>query len=127
MSQIHALVIDDNAQNLKVLVQLLQRHGIVCTDVLNPNLLPDLLPELAAVDLVFLDLEMPGMNGYAAKDLLREHLGDTPIIACTVHVSEMNAVLDMGFDGFIGKPLERERFADQIARILAGEQVWERM
>lgn len=127
MSQKHALVIDDNNQNLKVLAQLLSKQGVTTTEVSVPTRLESLLPTLPAVDVVFLDLEMPGLDGYHAKDLIRTHLGDTPIIAYTVHVSEITVVRDMGFDGFLPKPLDSVRFPNQLARILNGEQVWERV
>jgi two-component system, cell cycle response regulator DivK len=123
----HALVIDDNAQNLRVLVHLLTKLGVTCTEVLYSNTLPEVLATLESVDVVFLDLEMPYINGYEAKDLLRSHLSGVTIIACTVHISEIHVVLDMGFDGFIGKPLDKDRFPDQLERILSGEPVWERM
>jgi two-component system cell cycle response regulator DivK len=32
---------------------------------------------------------------------------------------------DAGFDGFLGKPLNRKRFPDQVRRIINGESVWE--
>jgi two-component system cell cycle response regulator DivK len=37
----------------------------------------------------------------------------------------MNKARASGFDGFLGKPLDADRFPDQIRRILAGEPVWE--
>jgi CheY-like chemotaxis protein len=78
------------------------------------------------VDVVFLDLEMPGMDGYETHAWLRDRLKGVPIIAYTVHVSEMNVVKQRGFDGFLGKPLDNERFPGQLSRILAHEPVWER-
>lgn len=125
--EVHALVIDDNAQNVKVLAQLLRKQGVQCTEVSSPTQLSGVIPNIPAVDVVFLDLEMPTMDGFDVKDMLRERLGDTPIIAYTVHVSEMNVVQQSGFDGFLGKPLDSERFPKQLARILRGEAVWDRM
>ena len=126
MTQPHALLIDDNSQNLRVLAQLLSKQGVTSTEVINPTKLENLLPTLERVDVVFLDLEMPGLDGYSVKDILKSHLGDTPIIAYTVHISEINVVRNLGFDGFLGKPLDQSRFPEQLARILNGEQVWER-
>jgi CheY-like chemotaxis protein len=127
MSQPHALIIDDNAQNLKVLAQLLSKQGASCTEILDPRTLLNTLPILVGhIDVVFLDLEMPGLDGYNVKELLRTYLGDTPIIAYTVHVSEIHVVKQLGFDGFLGKPLDTSRFPNQLARILRGESVWER-
>ncbi len=122
----HALVIDDNLQNVKVLAQLLSKQGVSCTEVSDPRKLDGMLSSLTEVDVVFLDLEMPDLNGYTVKDMLKEQLGEVPIIAYTVHVSEINVVQQMGFDGFLGKPLDNAKFPDQLARILNGEAVWER-
>ncbi len=126
MSQPHALVIDDNAQNRKVLVQLLAKQGVTSTEVPDSRTLSAALPSFGEVNVVFLDLEMPGLNGYDVKDMLRSDLGDMPIVACTVHVSEINVVKKAGFDGFIGKPIDTSRFPEQLKRILSGVQVWER-
>jgi CheY-like chemotaxis protein len=127
MTTARALVIDDNPQNLKVLSQMLSKQGVACDECMNPVKLSDSLPELEPVDVVFLDLEMPGLDGYVVKDMLREHFGDIPIIAYTVHVSEMNVVRRLGFNGFLSKPLSNERFPTQLARILRGESVWDRV
>src|SRR3954468_2079083 len=127
MTTARALVVDDNSQNLRVLTQLLSKNGLECFEVSDPKAVRGLLPSLNRVDVVFLDLEMPGLDGFKVKDLLRESLGSTPIIACTVHVSEMDVVRDAGFGGFLGKPIDRVRFPELLSRILRGEHVWERM
>lgn len=48
-----------------------------------------------------------------------------PIIAVTAEASveQMKKAQDSGFDGFLGKPLDPDRFPDQIRRILSGEPV----
>jgi CheY-like chemotaxis protein len=127
MTQPHALVIDDNPLNLQVLTQLLAKNGVTSTEVSKPENLETMLPTLEQVNVVFLDLEMPGLDGFAAKDLLRAQLGNTPIVAYTVHVSEMNTVQKAGFDGFLGKPIDSSRFPDQLSRILNGRGVWDRV
>ncbi|MBX3063902.1 MAG: response regulator [Anaerolineae bacterium] len=127
MSAKHALVIDDNSTNVRILVQMLAKQGISSTEISKSVTLESVLPTLDQVDIVFLDLEMPGLDGFAAKELIRSHLGDIPIVAYTVHISEMNSVQQRGFDGFLPKPLDNTRFPDQVARLLRGEGVWERV
>lgn len=122
----HALIVDDNIQNIRVLATLLSRQGINCTEFNDPLQLAANLDNLQAFDVIFLDLEMPGMDGFTVKTLLRKHLGSTPIIAYTVHVSEINVARQAGFDGFLGKPLDHTRFPGQLTRILSGDAVWER-
>lgn len=82
-------------------------------------------PQPSDIQVVFLDLEMPAINGYEALPIIKHHpnFAHTPVIAYSVHVSEMQRALDMGFDGFLGKPLSAEAFPDQLQRILNGEQV----
>lgn len=126
MNGTNALVIDDNRQNLRVLSQLLTRNQVHCVEVLDPLTLNETLSQVDRVDVVFLDLEMPGLDGFSVKNLLRQQLGSVPIIAYTVHVSEIDVVRQQGFDGFLGKPLDSARFPQQLARILSGEAVWER-
>lgn len=124
----HALIIDDNAGNVKVLGGLLSLEGISYTQVREPSQLPDILPELHPVDVVFLDLEMPDLNGYEVLRLIQEQAAfqDVPVVAHTVHINEINTARDLGFHSFISKPIKAERFPDQLARILRGERVWER-
>ena len=126
MSQFQALIIDDNLPNLQVLGQMLAKQGMPSTEISDPTKLGEALETLERVDVVFLDLEMPSVDGFHVKDLLRSHFGDVPIIAYTVHISEINVAKQSGFDGFLGKPLNKSRFPDQLARILRGEAVWER-
>lgn len=126
MSKAHAVVIDDNSQNLKVLAQMLTKQDVSSTQVADPRKLSEIIPTLEKVDVVFLDLELPGIDGYSVKDIIRSLLDNVPVVAYTVHVSEMKVVRELGFDGFIGKPLDALRFPDQLTRILNGEGVWDR-
>ncbi len=127
MQLAHALIIDDNTKNVNVLVHLLTREGITSTQVTNPALLETTLRDVAHVDIVFLDLEMPDIDGYT---VLNELLADSrfqsvPVVAYTVHVSEINTAYQQGFHSFLGKPLDPDKFPGQVARILRGESVWE--
>jgi len=124
----HALVIDDNPKNVNILAMLLSEQQVTSTLVTQTSQLPKTLDTLGTVDVVFLDLEMPGMSGF---DVLHQLKADSrfdgvPVVAYTVHVSEMNVANQQGFDGFLGKPLDSEKFPDQLARILNGEPVWDR-
>jgi signal transduction histidine kinase/CheY-like chemotaxis protein len=76
----------------------------------------------APYDCVLMDLHMPGMDGLEATRRIRaleaEHNGArTPIVALTANVSaeDRDACLDAGMDGFLVKPLDRERLAAALA------------
>jgi two-component system cell cycle response regulator DivK len=127
MSQAHALIIDDNIKNVNVLVLLLSEQNIDTTHVTNMLQLDNTLEHIVPTDVVFLDLEMPDIDGYDVLAKLRAdtRFRDTPIVAYTVHVSEIDVAHRRGFDGFLGKPLDPDKFPDQLARILNGTPVWE--
>ena len=126
MGDVNALIIDDNAKNVDVLARLLAAEGVSSDKVTNPGELETMLDRINQIDIVFLDLEMPKMDGYETFDYLRNQMGITaPIIAYTVHAGQINEAFQRGFQGFVGKPLQPKRFQDQLQRILAGEGVWE--
>jgi len=126
MTQLHALIVDDNVDNSAILAQMLTMEGIQSTRVKEPTKLESLLPSLPATQVVFLDLEMPKLNGYALFNNLRStaQFQHVPIVAYTVHVSEINTVRNLGFHSFLAKPLDQDQFSEQLARILKGEHVW---
>ncbi len=126
MTILHALIIDDDAYSLHVMERLLDQEDISYTAVADPTRLEDLLQTLDAVDIVFLDLEMPKLDGYEVLGILKKHLdAKVPIVACTVHTAEINNTRRQGFFSFVAKPLDLDRFSDQLHRILNGIPVWE--
>mgnify|MGYP001319108245 CR=1 FL=1 len=128
MTKAHALIVDDNAQNLEVLAWLLASHGITHTAVQDTNQLEATLAMVDQVDIVFLDLEMPSRNGYELLEVLRTYLGEAvPIVACTVHSPEIVRARAMGFSSFISKPLNPQLFATQLRDLLQGNEVWDAM
>jgi len=122
----HALIIDDNLDNIEVLQQFLEIEGLSISKVNKPAQLDQKLNEIEPVDVIFLDLEMPYINGY---EIFRNFKSDSrfnnvPIVAYSVHVSEVSVVRQMGFQSFLGKPLNADLFPKQLERILNGEHVW---
>ena len=126
MSDIHAVVIDDDVYSVEVLSRLLTSHGVSCTEISDARNTERVIRELSDVDVVFVDLEMPGLNGYEIFDLLKDMLApEIPIVACTVHTNEFDTVQDVGFHSFIAKPIDSQRFPAQLGQILNDEHVWE--
>ncbi len=126
MDNRHAVIIDDDAYNVYIMERFLDRENIAYTAITDTNVLESTLQELKRIDLVLLDLEMPKRDGYEIVEVLRQYLETSvPIVACTVHTAEITRTKKLGFSGFIAKPLDMERFSDQISRILKGEPIWE--
>jgi CheY-like chemotaxis protein len=122
----HALIIDDEAFNLEVLGRILAGQGVTVTKVQDVKLLQNAVKAAPQIDIVFLDLEMPHMNGYEVFAQLRSQLGaKVPIVACTVHANEVSTARDLGFSSFVAKPIDQQRFPEQLHAILRGESVWD--
>lgn len=126
MSETHALIIDDNVDNIGVLAELLTFYGITYTQIEDPVEVDAALTAIDKLDVIFLDLEMPGLNGYEVIELLKHDANhkDVPVVAHTVHTNEINNARQIGFHSFLAKPLDADRFSDQLKRILSGEHVW---
>lgn len=50
---------------------------------------------------------------------------ESPIVAHSVYINELDIARGEGFDSFLAKPIEMDHIENQVARILAGEQLWE--
>lgn len=126
----HILVVEDNVPNFVLVARLLAHMGVNhCewkTSGWQVVQFADTLPRL---DLILMDIRLPYEDGYQALRKIRSHprLQETLVVAVTSEASEeeMRKATNAGFDGFIGKPLDAERFPEQIRRILAGKPVWE--
>lgn len=122
-----ALIIDDNADNVGVLAEMLMLEGLEYVAIQNPTQVESVIARDASFDVVFLDLEMPHIDGYDMLEKLHadSRFNQVPIVAYTVHVSEINVARELGFHSFLGKPLDADQFPQQLQRILNDEPVWE--
>lgn len=120
----HALIIEDNLDSIEILAHLLSIEGITYKAVSRPTKLT--ADDLHDVTMVFLDLDMPGMNGYEVFNILRHVHGFTaPIVAYTVNTNERSTTRSLGFDGMIAKPVDPTCFRRQLQHLIAGEPVWD--
>ncbi len=116
------LVIEDNEQNRYLVRFILERNGC---EVIEAKSGPEglRLAETELPDLILLDIQLPGMDGYEVASLLREHpsVTGTPIVAVTSYAmpGDREKALEVGCDGYIEKPIQPARFFSQINRFLA--------
>lgn len=79
-------------------------------------------------DVIFVDIQMSPHDGYAVLKMLRddERYATATIIAMTANVmaTDIEKLKKTGFDGLIGKPIDRKLFPELVTKILSGESVW---
>jgi two-component system sensor histidine kinase/response regulator len=119
------LVVDDNSINLKVASRNLEKLGCAVQAATNGVEALAVLQE-HEVDLVFMDIQMPVMDGFEATRAIREREATTathlPIVAMTAHAMAgyREMCLQAGMDGYITKPLRAADMARALSRWLAG-------
>lgn len=122
------LVVEDNVSNFVLMARMLAYLGIHCEWKTSGYEVVEYAHTLPRVDLILMDIRLPYEDGYEALRKIRTSLyKEIPVIAVTANASqdELNRARSSGFDGFIGKPLDPDRFPDQVRRMLHGDPVWE--
>ena len=109
------LVAEDDPGSQALIKTLLQKHGLNVTIAQNGK---EAVEEALArsFDMIFMDMQMPVINGYEATRILRERGLSTPIIAITANAMEHDGerCKQAGCTDYIPKPIDRNRLADAI-------------
>ncbi len=126
----HILVVEDNVSNFVLIARLLAFMGVQkCEWKTTGWGVVDFANTMPRVDLVLMDLRLPHEDGYDALRQIRadERLKNTLVVVVTAHGSstEMQRAREAGFDGFLSKPLDADRFPEQIRQILSGTPIWD--
>jgi two-component system cell cycle response regulator DivK len=123
------LVVEDNVANFVLVARMLGYMGIHCEWKTSGYEVVEYADTLPRLDLILMDIRLPYEDGYAALKKIRSspQLKDTLVVAVTAEASpeQMRKAREAEFNGFLGKPLDPDRFPEQVRRILSGEPVWE--
>jgi signal transduction histidine kinase len=117
------LLAEDNHVNQLVARKILASLGVEVDVVENGQLALDKI-KTESFDAVFLDCQMPIMDGYTAAREIRKLGGDAgklPLIAMTAHAmtGDREKCLEAGMNEYISKPVKKESIAEVLARVLA--------
>jgi CheY-like chemotaxis protein len=114
------LIIEDNEQNMYMLTYLLEEHYTILQAFNGLDGVKIALEELP--DIILLDIQLPGMDGYAIAGALRKHdvLRSVPIIAVTSYamVGDKERIMKAGATGYIEKPIDPDTFISQMISFL---------
>lgn len=123
-------IVEDNLENRIVFEVLLAEQGAVIAYERWGIATIERLQAFAPVDLILMDLMFPkGVTGYDIYQAIRAmpDLATVPIVAVSaVDPSEAIAqTRNLGFAGYISKPINFQTFTRQLASVIAGEAVWD--
>jgi len=119
--RLKALVVDDNAHNRDVLLQILQEAGFEVETAQHGE---EALQRVRASrpDIIFMDLRMPVMNGTEALKAIRDEFPGAGIKIVAISASafdhQQKSTLEAGFDSFIPKPFVIDRIYDCLSELL---------
>ncbi len=112
------LVAEDDNINFKLIEKLLKifnfnviraKDGLEAVEICKTN---------SEIDLVFMDIKMPNLDGYGAFVKIREFNKEIPIIAQTSYSfpEEVEKIKQLGFNDFISKPLDKEKLYELVKK-----------
>ena len=124
------LVAEDNEDIQELVKLLLKKIGLVPDMVKNGKLAVEKALK-SEYDLVFLDIQMPVMDGLSAMKVLKKKAYAKPVIAMTANAmqADRDECIASGFTGFVSKPIDRSDLYDALikhlkpSKTLKGNQV----
>ncbi len=118
------LVVEDNATNQKVVAHILSRRGHrVTAAATGPDAVR--LATSQAFDVILMDVQMPGMDGFETTAAIRAHERGagvfTPIVALTAHTmaGDRDRCLAAGMNAFVSKPIRPQTLLAAIESVVA--------
>ncbi len=124
---LRVLVAEDNMVNQRLIARLLQKWGCQVTIVGSGEQAVEATAS-SPFDLVLMDVQMPGMDGFEATQAIRVReaatgRGHLAIVAITAHAmkGDRDRCLEAGMDGYVSKPVEAAELQRTIAAMTRHE------
>jgi two-component system, cell cycle response regulator DivK len=119
------LIVEDSPDNMKLFRTLLTLKGYDVAGLSGGEGLLETI-EAGNPDLVLMDIQLPGKDGFALlREIRGSPFGTVRVIALTAHAmaGDRERALQAGFDGYITKPIDVKSFPDLVQRALSGERL----
>jgi len=115
------LVVEDNPSNMRLVSLILKKVGYLVLEAYDATKGIE-IAKSDDIDLILMDMRMPGMDGYqATKELKKdEATKDIPVIALTAQAMEgdKKEILDAGCDAYLTKPINYKILEKEIAKFV---------
>ena len=115
------LIVEDNRINRIIIRKMLEKLGYIVKEAIHGREALEKMDEFQRFDLIFMDIQMPIMDGYDARKAIVEKYGkdSPPMIALTGYHSDEDKqkIEKAGFDGYLGKPYSEKELKDIIKKV----------
>jgi CheY-like chemotaxis protein len=115
-----ALIVEDNPLNMELMEDLLTIYNFIIYKSENAEDAEELLKDIQP-DVIFLDIQLPGMDGISlAKKLLSQYGNKLPaLVAVTAHAIQGDAekILEAGFHSYLPKPIDFSYFKELLSEL----------
>jgi CheY-like chemotaxis protein len=121
MANERILLVEDNPMNRRVAEFLLKAQGYVVYEARDGKEACE-LAEKHIPDLILMDLQLPGVDGFATTRAIKQNIAtkNIRIVALTAYAMAGDAerAIDAGCDGYITKPIDPDEFSKTVASFL---------
>ncbi len=113
------LLVEDDPISLRFMNLLLKKYGFIIISASNGNLAVELFKK-NKIDIVLLDIQVPGLDGFIVSKLIKEIDNSVPVIAQSANdvIEFKDKCIDAGCDDYIPKPICNNELTKIIERHL---------
>lgn len=117
------LVVEDIEVNFRLIQAILSRTNVTLIKAIDGDNALKIFKKIKNIDLVLMDIKLPGINGYEVTRQFKEIRKEVPIIAQTAYSmdGDEDKALEAGCDDYISKPINKAELVEKIKKFLVIE------
>ncbi|MEM9409554.1 MAG: response regulator [Planctomycetota bacterium] len=119
LAGINVLIVEDEEINQAYLQAILARLGVQTNFCDNGSIAVELIRDQSStIDVVLLDLKIPGIDGWQVADQVRRMGVEIPILAISAAATNESEYVARGFNGLVGKPILKSKLIEKLSEVL---------
>ena len=123
----HILLVEDNAINREIICGMLKHSGIIVDEAPDGRICVDMYHKFPdQYELILMDIQMPGMDGYEATTRIRQVDKEIPIIALTANAmaTDVEKAIEHGASEHIAKPVDVNKLFSALLKYITPKQAF---
>jgi CheY-like chemotaxis protein len=112
----NVLIVDDEFSNRFYLYSALESKGVKVFAATNGHDAVEICKLHPEIDMILLDLHMPGFSGYETFYEIKKNRPSIKVIAETADITQKNSIVEMGFDDYLFKPIRIKELIEMMEK-----------